>query len=398
MRFEKGSELESSLARTQRRLRAAGRWCARVKIQALTPLLLFALAAPGFEVARQDYAWSFPRDHFAHRGFRTEWWYFTGHLDTESGEARRFGYQVTLFRIALLERRPSLESDWATASVAMGHAALSDLDRKEHRFSETVVREIPLLAEFGAAPGPSIARVQAPPGTDAAWTIRWNGAGFDLEARDDSKAFRLSLTTRAAKPLALQGPNGYSRKGGSESGGSQYYSFTRLDTRGALVVDGRAYTVRGESWMDQEFGSSQLAAGQVGWDWFALRLDDGRDLMLYVLRERDGRDGFRNGTRVAKDGAPRYLAASEWSVRARSSWTSAATRATYPSGWTIEIPSEGLSIAVEPDFPEQENVPSTPRAPTYWEGSVTVRDASGRPVGRGFVELTGYGDGNRPPV
>ncbi len=357
-----------------------------------------AAASGGFRIAVPDYPWSFPRDHWAHDGYRTEWWYFTGHLASEGPEVRRFGYQFTLFRIGLLDARPPFRSDWAVSGVAMGHAAISDLDRREHRFSEMVHRDAPLFASFGSHPDPEIARVHGPPGTDGAWTLRWNGEGFDLEARDDAGRFRLKLSTRAERPVVLQGPNGLSRKGEAPGAASQYYSLTRLATRGTVVLDGREVSVSGESWMDKEFGSSQLSEEQVGWDWFALRLDDGRDLMLYALRERDGSAGVRNGTRVAPDGGLRLLGAEDWSVRSLGAWTSDATGATYPARWRIEVPSEGIALEVVPDFPDQENVPRTPRAPFYWEGSVSVRDGSGRPVGRGYVELTGYGEGNRPPV
>lgn len=357
-----------------------------------------AAVTGGFRIAVPDYAWSFPRDHWAHEGYRTEWWYFTGHLDSEGPEAGRFGYQFTLFRIGLLPARPPFRSGWAASGVAMGHAAVSDLERREHRFSETVRREVPLLASFGSYPDPEIARVQGPPGTSGEWTLRWNGDGFDLEARDDARRLRLSLSTRPERPAVLQGPNGLSRKGNAPGAASQYYSVTRLATRGTVVLDGREFRVAGESWMDREFGSSQLSEEQVGWDWFALRLDDGRDLMLYALRDRRGEAGVRNGSLVRPGGGVRLLEAADWSVRPLSTWTSGVTGATYPARWRIEIPSEGLALVVVPDFPEQENVARTPRAPFYWEGSVSVLDGAGGRAGRGYVELTGYGERNRPPV
>jgi predicted secreted hydrolase len=351
-----------------------------------------------FKVAVPDYPWSFPRDHWAHEGYRTEWWYFTGHLAATDDPGRVFGYQLTLFRVGLLAEEPALRSEWAARNLILGHAAVSDLSRREHRFSDLLYREVPLLGAFGSPPGPTLARVVAPAGTGGSWLLGWNGERFDFEMRDDGRRMAFRLTARPAKPLVLQGPNGYSRKGEGTTAASQYYSFTRLATEGTLEMGGERFVVSGTSWMDHEFGSSQLSAGQVGWDWFALRLDDGRDLMLYLMRRGDGSVDFRNGTLVERDGGTRHLSPAEWSVRATARWSSPETGASYPARWTIEIPSAALGLEIVPDFPEQENVGRIPHAPYYWEGSVVVLDADGRPAGRGFVELTGYGERNRPPV
>jgi predicted secreted hydrolase len=370
------------------------RWAFVLAVVALGALALGA----AFKVAAPDYAWSFPRDHWSHDGYRTEWWYFTGHLEARDEPGRVFGYQFTVFRVGLLPEKPALRSEWSARNLVMAHAAIIDLSRSEHRFSDLLYREAPLLGAFGAPPDPMIAKVIAPAGTAGLWTLKWNGEGFDFEMRDDERRMAFRLTTRPTKPLVLQGPNGYSRKSGESSAASQYCSFTRLATEGTLELDGKTYDVRGESWMDREFGSSQLSSGQVGWDWFALRLADGRDLMLYLMRRQDGGVDYRNGTLVDRDGNARYLSASEWSVRPTASWKSPETGAAYPSRWTIDVPSAGLRLDVVPDFSDQENRGRIPHSPYYWEGSVRALDPSGRPLGRGFVELTGYGERNRPPV
>jgi predicted secreted hydrolase len=358
---------------------------------------VLALGA-GWKVAAPDYAWSFPRDHWAHDGYRTEWWYFTGHLEARDEPGRVFAYQFTVFRIGLLPERPPLRSEWTAGNLIMGHAAVTDLARGEHRFSDLLFREVPLIGAFGAFPDPVIAKALAPGGTGGLWTLRWRDGGFDIEMKDDERRMALRLSTRPVKPLVLQGSNGYSRKGEGPTAASQYYSFTRLATEGSVTLDGRTHAVRGESWMDREFGSSQLSREQVGWDWFALRLADGRDLMLYLMRRSDGTVDFRSGTLVEKDGAARVLAPSEWSVRTLASWKSRETGATYPARWVVEVPSAGMRLDVLPDVSDQENRGRVPHAPFYWEGSVAIRDAGGRPAGRGFVELTGYGERNRPPV
>lgn len=363
-----------------------------------------------WQAADPAYVWAFPRDHHAHPRYRTEWWYFTGNLT--SPEGRRFGYQFTLFRIGLSPDSLPLASDWASSNLVMGHASISDLDRHEHRFSELLYRATPFLGGFPPEGSPLLAWSRAPVGTDGRWSVRWNGNGFDFTMRDDAQRIAFDLHTTATKPLVYQGPNGFSRKGDAPDAASQYYSFTRLATEGQLALDGVDHTVSGSSWMDKEFGSNQLAPNQVGWDWFSLQLDDGRDLMLYRLRSsvepgpvRD--DDFTRGTVIAQDGSVRYLAPADWTLSHTDTWLSPRTNARYPMGWEIEIPSEGVALTVTPTMKAQENVGSLSGGIYYWEGAVVVRgvneigERTGQSpivVGRGYVELTGYGQGNRPPI
>jgi len=265
-------------------------------VKRLLPLFLFLacaalVGAVDWEYAAPDYSWSFPRDHWAHREYRTEWWYFTGHLAAHGSPQRRFGYQFTLFRIGLLTEQPDLDSAWSTDSLIMGHAAVTDLEGREHRFSELLYRETPLLGQLGAFPDPLVAWVRGPVGTAEKWTLGWNGRAFDFAMADERQGIAFDLTTEPLKDLVLQGPNGFSRKGDEPEAASLYYSFTRLATEGSLRVDGEVLEVHGESWMDKEISSSQLAEGQQGWDWFSLQLADRRELMIYILRADDGRHG-----------------------------------------------------------------------------------------------------------
>ncbi len=353
-------------------------------------VLALSLVLDEWKVARPDYEWSFPRDHWAHEGYRTEWWYFTGHL----GE--RFTYQFTFFRIGVLRERPDLLSSWTATSLVMGHAALTDLETKRHRFSEVLYREVPLLAGYSAFPEPRIGWSRAPAGTDDVWTLDWNGEGFDFAARDESEGFGFRLSTRPKKSLVFQGPGGFSRKGEGEGAASHYYSFTRLETKGVVELAGARFEVTGESWMDKEFSSSQLAENQVGWDWFSLRLDDGRELMLYLMREGNGTVDYANGTLVAADGTAVYLDRSDFDVEVLDHWTSPSTSARYPSKWRIQV--AGLDLRIISAVADQENRSRLPRGVYYWEGAVLVETPDGTPLGRGFVEMTGYGEGNRPPV
>jgi predicted secreted hydrolase len=371
-------------------------------VVALVLLVVAAGATEEWLTARRDYSWSFPRDHWARPGYRLEWWYFTGQLEATDGGGRgaggRFGYQLTLFRIGLGREAPALDSAWSASDLIMGHAAVSELGGAaggRHVFSEVLYRAVPLLGGFGPFPDPRIAWSRGPAGTPEEWTLRWNGAAFDLAMADRARGIAFRLATRPAKPLVFQGPGGLSRKGAGATAASQYYSFTRLRTEGTLALDGRAWSVAGESWMDKEFGSNQLGEAQVGWDWLSLQLADGRELMLYLLRDRAGAVDFASGTVVSAAGRARYLASDEWRVRATARWKSPATGAEYPARWEIELPGEGLRLDVAPELADQENRSRLVRDLFYWEGAVAVRGPGGSPVGRGYVELTGYGTSRR---
>lgn len=354
------------------------------------------LAEPQWKVAEPDFNWSFPQDHWAHSGYRTEWWYFTGHLASTEDPGRRFGYQFTMFRIGLQPEPSQLDSKWATHSLIMAHAAISDLSGQRHVFSEVLYREISLLGGFGT-PGERLIAWSLPPaGGGDRWELLWNGAAFDFQMSDPVRGIALNLSTTPAKPLVLQGPNGYSRKGKRSSAASQYYSFTRLKTQGTLLMDGTRFQVEGVSWMDKEFGSNQLAENQVGWDWFSLQLDAGQEIMLYHLRDRSGASDFSRGTWVFETGKARYLKPEEWSVQVTGHWTSPATGAVYPARWKLTLGD--VQYEIIPLLAEQENRSRLVLDLYYWEGAVSILNSAGEKIGQGYVELTGYGTNNRPPV
>ncbi|MGC3999202.1 MAG: lipocalin-like domain-containing protein [Anaeromyxobacter sp.] len=362
-----------------------------------------AAASGPWTPADPAWSWAFPRDHHGHPGHRNEWWYLTGTLEALDAPGRRFGVQLTFFRVGLLPQPPALDSAWATGEAVMGHLAITDVAGQVHTFAEVLWRAAPLLGGFPAPDRALLAWAQAPPGTDGRWTLQLaegaDGAErFRLEARDQARGAGLALEARPVKPRVLQGPNGYSRKAARPGYASLYYSYPRLATEGTLTVGGRTYRVRGTSWLDREFGSSQLAPEQVGWDWWSLRLADGRDLMLYVLRRRDGGVDFATATLADRDGAVRLLGPEAWSVRVRGRWRSPRTGADYPSGWEIEVPGAGIRVTVEPEVAGAENVSALAPGLSYWEGPVRLTGSDGRPAGEGYVELTGYGAGTRPPI
>lgn len=359
----------------------------------ISKALLLALAVTWTDAA-PGYDWKFPHDHWAHDGYKTEWWYFTGQLSVDG--APRFGYQFTIFKVGLSEAGATLDSRWSTRTLLMGHAAITDLKTGEHRFSEVLQRTTPFLAGFGVEPERRIAWCRAAPGTDGEWSLELDEHdAFSFAMTDATQRFGMKLATSLTKPLIFEGAGGVSVKHTGEHAASLYYSQTRLATRGTMTVDGTTYEVSGESWMDKEFGSSLLGKTQVGWDWFSLQLDDGRELMLYVLRRADGGIDYASGTLVAADGSVRYLGRDDFAVTSDSVWKSVATASSYPNHWRARVPAVGIDIEVTPLAASQENVSKLVPKLHYWEGAVRV---SGSVTGRGFVELTGYGEGAKPAL
>ncbi|MBC7794758.1 MAG: carotenoid 1,2-hydratase [Clostridia bacterium] len=355
--------------------------------------LALVMAVSAWTDAKPGYVWSFPSDHWAHDGYKTEWWYFTGQLDVDGKP--RFGYQFTIFKVGLAEADTAPGSSWSTRTLLMGHAAVTDFKTGEHRFSEVLQRTTPFLAGFGVEPDKRIAWTRAAPGTDGTWELTLEPEGFAFAMTDMRQKFAMTLTTSLAKPIILEGAGGLSIKGKGEKAASLYYSETRLTTRGKVMLDGVTYDAAGESWMDKEFGSSLLGKDQMGWDWFSLQLADGRDLMLYMLRRADGTFDFASGTLVAKDGMARYIGRKDFTAAGDGEWMSPASGARYPAHWRVQVPFAAIDIEVTPISPAQENVSMLVPKMYYWEGAVRVSGSTG---GRGFVELTGYGEGAKPAL
>ncbi len=344
----------------------------------------------GYLDAVAPYRFRFPRDHAAHPDYRTEWWYVTGRLEGRSGgpaAGRRFGFELTFFRVGLDTSWRRVASAWAPRELILAHLAVTDESGRRFRFAERAAR--PALGLAGA----DTARMRVWIGD---WSASWARDTLRLRARDGPIGVELALAPRRA-PVA-HGAAGVSRKSAGAAYASHYYSMTRLAASGSLRWNGHDLPARGVAWMDHEFGSGELAPGQVGWDWLGLRLDDGRDLMLYRLRlAGGGTEPASSGTLVEPDGRARTLPLGTWRIDETARWTSRASGATYPAGWRIVVPSAELDLAVQPTVADQELRTTGSTGVTYWEGSVTVAGRSrGRAVrGEGYVELTGYV--GRPP-
>ena len=380
------------------RVRPVRAWRRAAVITLLAALGPASAGAQAWRVAEPGYHWQFPRDHWSHPGYKTEWWYFTGQLAAESDSTRRFGYQFTFFRVGVSPLPLVLASTWAMTDLIMGHLAITDPVAGRHWFAEVVWRANGVLGGFNPAPEPRVAWSRAPTGTAGTWDLFWRDDGFAFAASDARQGIALDLVTRPRKPLVFQGPGGFSAKAAGGQSASLYYSFTRLATSGTLAIDGERLRVTGESWMDKEFGSNQLADRQVGWDWFSLQLEDGRDLMLYQLRSADAVVDFASATLVSPTGTTEYLGQAEWALNVTDHWTSPVTKARYPSAWRLRIPGDGLELMIVPELAQQENVSRLVPNLFYWEGAVRVLGPDGRALGRGYVELTGYGNGARPAI
>src|SRR5690606_643385 len=288
----------------------------------------------------------------------------------KSTESARFAFQITFFRVGLVPESLESDSRWSTRHAIMAHLALSDLEKEEHWFSETVYRQTPLLADTHEYPENPIIWTQAPPGTEGRWSLSWNGNGFDVSARDESQGIGLNLRITIEQPILFQGPAGFSPKSVSADSASLYYSFTRLRTEGTLFQGGGTRELSGVSWMDREITSGVLAGSSVGWDWISLQMEDGRDLMSYRLRNQSGQPVYRWATVRGTDGLPTYYSQNELEWDPLEWWVSPETRARYPVSWQIRIPAEGFDLVVRPAFPEQENVSRLLPHLYYWEGAV----------------------------
>lgn len=340
----------------------------------------------GYRMAVAPRAFRFPADHASHPDFRSEWWYYTGHLEARG---RRFGYELTFFRVGVSRAWRASASRWAPHDLHFAHFALTDEAGRKFRFDERISR--PALGLAGA----DSARYHV-------WVDGWSAElapdGRTHRLRAAASEMAIALDLEPLKPPAIHGVGGVSRKAAGAGRASHYYSLTRLATRGSLVVGRDTLAVAGESWMDHEFGSGALEPGQRGWDWVSLQLETGEDLMLYVLRRADGSvEPASSGTWVGRGGATRHLPLEAFELRATGEWTSPRTRGVYPSGWTVRVPSLGLDVALSPVLADQEVAATRTGGVVYWEGAVEARGArAGAPVrGRGYVELTGYA-GRRP--
>lgn len=350
----------------------------------LSVILILPAFAPGDEWKQSTAprSWHFPKDHGAHPDYRTEWWYFTGNLVDE--KRNRYGYQLTFFRQGIQKKIKSRRNSWSIRDVYLAHFAVSNIGNGSFWFSEQVSR-----------PGPGLAgaRTQDMNVWCLKWSARMKNGRILLDAKHGDTYLKLELLPR--KPVVLHGENGLSRKGPLPGQATYYYSFTDLETKGTLKLEKMPDPVHvtGKSWFDQEFGSHQLSGEQVGWDWFSLHLSDGRDLMLYLLRRKDGTvEPSSSGTLVEKNGRARHLKLQDIDIEFLGRWKSPASGGLYPNSWQIRIPLADINLVISTMIANQELNTAISTGVIYYEGAVEGKGTSSRrPVTcEGYVEMTGY--------
>lgn len=340
-------------------------------------------ADAGFARAFEPMEFEFPRDHGPHPRYKIEWWYYTGNLKSDSGDD--FGYQLTFFRSALTPKVQERSSNFSANQIYMAHFALTNASRGEFYSFERFSRGAAGLAGATGEPRYSV------------WLEDWSARETDsgvvrLSAVDDQTdpGAGIHLTLRETRPAVLHGDRGLSQKAPEPGNANYYYSLVGLNTTGFVTVDGKKEAVSGVSWMDHEFGTSALAEGMVGWDWFSVQLDNGAALMLYCFRRTDQtRDSQTfEGTLAYPDGVQVAIRPGDFTLTVTRNWKSPETGIRYPSGWRVALPKLNCQFSVEPLISSQELHTEF----TYWEGAVRVEgEFNGAPVsGWGYTELTGY--------
>lgn len=347
--------------------------------------LLLASLSSGLPAARAqglaDTPIALPRDFGAHPAQRIEWWYLTGSLDAADG-GPPYGFQLTFFR-----SRTGVPTDhpsrFAASQLLFAHAAVTDLRAGRLRHDERIARAGFGVAEAGIADTDLRLR---------GWTLRRDGAvgTHRYTARIDAPRprFGLDLRVEATQAVLLQGDAGWSRKGPEPGQASRYLSEPQLAVRGTLRLDDRTLAVRGSAWLDHEWSDTLLAPDAVGWDWTGINLADGGALTAFRLRRRDGTALWAGGSHRPRGGAVRAFGPDEVRFTPLRWWTSPATAARYPVQWQLDTPLGRHDIRARLDAQELDSRRST--GTVYWEGLSELHDAGGAPVGRGYLEMTGY--------
>ncbi len=341
-----------------------------------------------FKLALPGYKYQFPRDHASHDDFKTEWWYYTGHLKSEAG--KKYGFELTFFRIGVEEPNVPQNSPWQLRNYYLAHFAITDENNKKFHYFEKLNR---------SGVNTAGAREDSFYVFNEGWLAEWLNGCFYIKA--DTPEFGIHLTLEPMKAPVVHGKDGVSQKASRKGCASHYYSMTRLKTDGLLFENGKLVQVSGLSWMDHEFGSNQLTEDQVGWDWYSVQLDNGCELMLYVMRRVDGKyDVNSSGTFIDKDGKMTHVTLDQFSQRALGKWKSPTSGGVYPMGWNLSVPSLKLQLTLTPTLQEQELVTKSSTGVTYWEGSTSVTGKMGAEAvsGSAYVELTGYSERFRKDI
>ncbi len=365
-----------------------------LKLFFLLLLVVFQYPASGFAGDSSDFLSvtgpckiQLPKDHGAHPDYRTEWWYYTGNVFSDEGN--QYGFQLTIFRTGISspsdqKKWPEPASDWRTAHMYMAHASISDINGKRYLHAEKISRGVLGLADATQQAGVTNAYL-------GNWSVIISSEKHKLAAETDD--FTIDFTLTSDKSPVFHGDDGYSRKGSAPERASCYYSYTRLQTKGTLVLDGKKMSVHGLSWMDHEFSTEVLEPGINGWDWFCLQFSDRTELMVFQLRKDDGTiHPASSGTFVDKDGNTSHLSNDDIDIQQLKHWKSPHSGAKYPIQWEMNISKIELQISILSNLNDQEMQARKSLGVVYWEGSVSAGGKRrAQPVtASGYVEMTGY--------
>ena len=316
----------------------------------------------------------FPHDYGSHPQFRTEWWYVTGWLRTAQNET--LGFQITFFRT-----KPDSAADnpsaFAPSQILIAHCALSDPKRGRLWQDQRIRRAGMSLA--GAAENDTQVWIER-------WSLMRGKSGY--QAHIQGEDFSLDLSLNDTQPPLLNGDRGFSRKGPDPKAASYYYSLPHLKVLGSIARQGQPAQVTGEAWFDHEWSSEYLDPQAVGWEWVGINLNDGGALMAFRIRNAQGDERWAGGTWRDRDGRTTTFAKDQVKFKAERSWQSLRTGVAYPVEWQITLP--GRVLTLKPLLDDQENDTRLSTGAIYWEGAVNVLE-TGLMVGRGYLELTGYG-------
>lgn len=343
----------------------------------VTPLALLAArasAAESFPEVEAGHPLEFPRDYGSHPAFRNEWWYITGWLDTAG--APSLGFQITFFRNrpGVAEHNPSR---FAPRELLFAHAALADPALGRLRHEERAAREGFDLA--GARESDTDVWIFD-------WSLKRDGGRYRSRITARDFAFELELTP--TQPVLLEGDAGVSRKGPLPAQASYYYSAPHLAVAGHIERAGSRAAVTGVAWLDHEWSSEYMAPEAAGWDWTGINLDDGGALMAFRMRERSGATFWAGGSLRSPDGRVRVFRPDEIEFTAARRWRSPRTGVEYPVAMSVR--AGDFDCSLEPLLDDQELDARTGVGVLYWEGAARAL-ARGRAIGRGYLELTGYG-------
>ena len=315
-----------------------------------------------------------PRDHGSHPAFRTEWWYITGWTRDAAGNER--GVQVTFFRTRTGIGEAS-RSAFAPRELLFAHAAIADA-----RLGKLVHDQRAARSGLGLAAASTAT-------TDVhldGWSLRRDGDVY--RAKVEARGFALDLAFATTQPPLLQGERGVSRKGPRHGQASGYYSLPQLAISGTLDAGAGALPVGGRAWLDHEWSSAYLASEASGWDWIGLNLDDGGALMAFRMRGREGGTVWAGGSLRDAGGRVTVFGPADIAFAPGRTWRSPRTGIAYPV--TFDVRAGATALSLEPLMDDQELDARGSVGIVYWEGAVRAR-AGGRPVARGYLELTGYG-------